>query len=347
MSGNFKGSVAVSMNSNISTGPIYRISGQKLRELGAPVKEKDDLPRALFEAEYLDQAGKSVLIDDDHVLRPSVTIDYTNDERRLWADMFAGIENLAPRHDIADVAKGYSWIRSLGGADRIPLLDEMNPDIKRESGFELVPVIGLLSDDRFFKLLMDSKFPVTLSLRGAIDRSYTYFPDIFHDLAGHGTMFLNDRFSDFVRKIGALGFGFKGQRNLQKMVALLYWYTIEFGLKRETGLRGEKSLRVYGAGIISSEAETKASVTAQRTPDASHRKIHRLEFNLKRLLLSHYEYERPQDLYFVIDDYAQLTRLFDNDPAGFIKDLAADVAAGREHPIAQGESHSSDVEVGI
>ncbi len=313
------------------------ISSELLRHLGKPSRENDDQPIGLFMPEYLDAAGKSKLVNRNHVLRSGVRIAYTPEDHARWAGLFVEIERLAPKHDVRDVADGFAWMRSLGGAGRIPALDDMNPGIRKASGFELVPVMGLLSNDRFFKLLEESKFPVTLSVRRDDELGYTHFPDIFHDLAGHGTMFLNDRFCDFVKQIGALGWSFRGQRHLQQMVSLLYWYTIEFGLKREVAADGRQSLRVFGAGIISSVSETPASVSSLVTPDDSHRPIHRLPFDLKRVLLSHYEYKRPQELYFVIDEYEQLTNLFRNDLAGFIKDLAADLAAGREERIPQGQ----------
>lgn len=341
-------SVRKTADPRVPGGYRYTITSEELRWFGEPDKERDSLPCALFKEDYRDARGNSVLVDDDHVLYPWVEVDYSRDDQDRWRRMFAKIEELAPAHDVGDVVKGFRWIRDLGGANKIPALHEMNPDIKKASGFELVPVMGLLSADRFFKLLMEDKFPVTLSVRRAFEENYTPFPDIFHDLAGHGTMFLNDRFSRFVRRIGELGWAFRDRKPLQDMVALLYWYTIEFGLKRETNASGRQELRVYGAGIISSAGETSASVTGAVTPDKGRRGIHRLPFDLKRVLLSHYEYERSQELYFVIDDYEQLTELFDDGHlARVIAKLDADLAAGREQKIPQGRLLASDAPIAI
>src|SRR5262249_20656423 len=137
----------------------------------------------------------------------------------------------APGRAAADVTHGLAWIRGLGGTDKIPLLKVMSDDIEKVSGFRLVPALGLVSNNDFFRMLMEGEFPVTLSLRREEEFGYTPFPDIFHDLVGHAPMFLNEDFCDFVRKIGALGLHFAGQSKPQGMVSKIYWYTIEFGLK--------------------------------------------------------------------------------------------------------------------
>ncbi len=343
----FAAGIRKTKDSNVRGGYRYEINNETLRQLGEPVKEEHDDPIGLFLKEYQDENSKCVFLDDDHILEPWVKVVYTEEEHERWAQLFEKIEKMAPGHDVEDVAKGLKWIRELRGASRIPSLAAMNPGIGQASGFQLVPVMGLLSNDRFFKLLMEGKFPVTLSVRRLGEIGYTPFPDIFHDLAGHGTMFLNDRFSNFVRKLGALGWKFRRMRNLQDMVALLYWYTIEFGLKRQGPPSGEGNLSVYGAGIISSAKETHASVRSEVTPDESERPIHRLTFDLKRLLLSHYEFERSQQLYFVIDGYEQLTQLFDKDLERFIISLDADLVSGRVSKIPKGTLLDGEVPIAI
>ena len=67
---------------------------------------------------------------------------------------------------------------------------------------------------------------------------------------------------------------------------------VEFGLIREAG-----GIRAYGAGILSSRAETLHATG----PDAR-----RLRFDLGRVLRSDYAIDRLQPVYFVIDDYAEL-----------------------------------------
>ncbi|MBV8061404.1 MAG: hypothetical protein JO126_00500 [Alphaproteobacteria bacterium] len=291
-------------------GYRYRITNTKLRALGEP--DENSLPVGL--AKYPD------IIDDCHVLLPHVEIVYDESDHVRWCHLFHDMEKTVPGRVAQEVADGFAWIRKIGGAERIPTLEMMNKDITAVSGFKLVQVMGLVPHNEFFKLLMDGKFPVTLSIRRENEFSYTSFPDIFHDLAGHAPMFLNEIFCDFVRKIGALGWKFRGDSKLQGAVSKIYWYTIEFGLKRAAPEQ-KQSCIAYGAGIVSSVAETQDSVESEYAADfdeqgnrsGGKRAINRLPFDLRRVLHSHYDYAQPQELYFVIDDYVQLSGLFDGD----------------------------------
>lgn len=318
----------------VSGGYRYRITNTKLRALGEP--DTNNLPVGL--ARYPD------IIDECHVLQPHVEIIYDENDHQRWHHLFHEMEKILPNRVAAEVADGFAWIRRIGGADRIPTLEMMNKDITTVSGFQLVQVMGLVPHDEFFRLLMESKFPVTLSIRRENEFSYTSFPDIFHDLAGHAPMFLNETFCDFVRKIGALGWKFRGHPAWQGAVSKIYWYTIEFGLKRAPQNCKHNTI-AYGAGIVSSVAETQDSVESDYAADfdeqgnrtTGRRKINRLPFDLHRVLHAHYHFAQPQELYFVIDDYAQLDALFDDNLEDMIK------AACKEHyTVPQGTLLPSD-----
>src|SRR3546814_9356805 len=79
----------------------------------------------------------------------------------------------------------------------------------------------------------------------------------------------------------------------RKQLARLYWYTVEFGLIREGG-----ALRIYGAGIVSSYAE---SVFALESDSPN-----RIGFDLARVMRTDYRIDDFQQNYFVIDGLDQL-----------------------------------------
>jgi phenylalanine-4-hydroxylase len=326
-------------DASVPGGYRYEITNTVLRELGEP--DANNLPCGL--ALYPDLMPG--LIDEDMVLLPHVRVIYSEADHDLWRRLFVKIEQTLSSCVVKEVEDGYAWIKRLGGANKIPKLETMNKDIKAASGFELVQVMGLIPSDTFFKLLMQGKFPVTLSVRREEELSYTSFPDIFHDLAGHAPMFLNQDFCHFVRKIGDLGMRFSGEKRLQGMVSKLYWYTIEFGLK---AAEAPNFCRAYGAGIVSSPVETRdsvESVTASCFDTAGNRIegnriIRRLPFNLERVLLSHYDFAKPQELYFVIDDYRQLSAVFEQDIEKYIRQLAAQKG---EYEIPQGMLLETDI----
>jgi phenylalanine-4-hydroxylase len=94
-----------------------------------------------------------------------------------------------------------------------------------------------------------------------------------------------------------VAYGEGGLRSLQfdalKQLARLYWYTVEFGLIREGG-----GLRIYGAGIVSSYAESVFALDSD-SPN-------RIGFDLARVMRTDYRIDDFQQNYFVIDSLDQL-----------------------------------------
>jgi phenylalanine-4-hydroxylase len=110
-----------------------------------------------------------------------------------------------------------------------------------------------------------------------------------------------------------VAYGEGGLRSLRhaslKNLAALYWYTVEFGL-----IQTEHGLRIYGAGIVSSPAE---SIFSLEDPSPN-----RIAFDLERLMRTDYRIDDFQQTYFVIDSYDQLFRsTVDTDFAPLYADL--------------------------
>src|SRR5690606_26619696 len=124
---------------------------------------------------------------------------------------------------------------------------------------------------------------------------YLQEPDVFHDVFGHVPMLMHPVMADFIQ---AYGQGGLRALRLGKLpyLARVYWYTVEFGL-----LRQDDGLRIYGAGIASSRAESIFSVE-----DAS---PNRIAFELERVMRTHYRIDDFQETYFVLDSLEQLLEL--------------------------------------
>jgi phenylalanine-4-hydroxylase len=101
-------------------------------------------------------------------------------------------------------------------------------------------------------------------------------------------------FADYMQAYGQGGLRAMRHGVIDKL-ARLYWYTVEFGL-----IRSGSSLKVYGAGIVSSYAE---SLFALNDPSPN-----RIGFNLKRVMRTPYRIDDFQQTYFVIDSYEDLLR---------------------------------------
>jgi len=119
-------------------------------------------------------------------------------------------------------------------------------------------------------------------------------PDVFHDVFGHVPLLSDPVFADFMQAYGEGGLRSIEFGALQRL-ARLYWYTVEFGL-----IRDGAALKLYGAGIVSSHAE---SIFALDDPSPN-----RIGFDLRRVMRSRYRIDDFQRTYFVIDSFEDLLR---------------------------------------
>ena len=216
---------------------------------------------------------------------------YSAEEHALYRRLFERQSKLVPRYACPE------WIDAIGSLDasrEIPKFGEVSAKLRRATGWEIVAVPGLIPDDAFFTHLANRRFPVTVWLRKPEEFDYIVEPDVFHDFFGHVPLLFEPTYADHLYEYGKGGL--KAMRlDAVKMLARLYWYTIEFGLMN-TG----SGVRAYGAGLLSSGGELKYCVE-DPTP-------RRLRFDLERVMRTEYVIDRYQDSYFVIDSFAHLMR---------------------------------------
>ena len=180
----------------------------------------------------------------------------------------------------------------------------------------MIGVPGLIPEADFFAHLAERRFPVTVWMRRRDELDYLVEPDLFHDFFGHLPMLAHTVFANFIQAYGAIGAHAQSPAAL-KMLARLYWYTVEFGL-----VATSRGLRAYGAGILSSSGET---IYATRADGPA-----RIAFDLQRVLRTNYLIDAYQKTYFVLDDIEQL---FDSVLAADFEMLfAAGRSAGATRP---------------
>jgi phenylalanine-4-hydroxylase len=211
---------------------------------------------------------------------------YSADEHALYRRLFARQARLVPRYACPE------WV--LDSDRQIPRFDELSAKLRRATGWEIVPVPGLIPDDAFFTHLAHRRFPVTVWLRRPEEFDYIVEPDVFHDFFGHVPLLFDRTYADHLYEYGKGGL--KAMRlDAVKLLARLYWYTIEFGL-----MRTPAGVRAYGAGLLSSGGELAYCVDDARPQ--------RLPFDLEGIMRTDYQIDRYQERYFVIDSFAQLLR---------------------------------------
>jgi phenylalanine-4-hydroxylase len=216
---------------------------------------------------------------------------YTPEEHALYRRLFERQSKLVPRYACPE------WIDAIAGLDaaqEIPRFDLISKKLRSHTGWEIVPVPGLIPDDAFFTHLANRRFPVTVWLRKPEEFDYIVEPDVFHDFFGHVPLLFDRTYADHLHEYGKGGL--KAMRlDAVKLLARLYWYTIEFGL-----IKVDSSVKAYGAGLLSSGGELAYCVEDPRP--------RRLPFDLARIMCTEYQIDRYQDTYFVIDSFDQLMR---------------------------------------
>jgi len=181
---------------------------------------------------------------------------------------------------------------SLGASTHIPRFDDINERLAKATGWRLVAVPGLIPEVPFFTLLAKRQFPVTDWIRRPEELDYIVEPDVFHDLFGHVPLLFNEVFADHMQAYGAGGLKAHSLGACEQL-ARLYWYTIEFGLKRQPD-----GLRAYGAGILSSSGELMHAVNSAAPQ--------RIALDVLRCMSTAYNIDSYQQSYFVIDSFEQL-----------------------------------------
>jgi len=214
---------------------------------------------------------------------------YSPEAHERWRRLYAAQSALAQRHAAPQFLAGLS---KLDCAAAIPRFEETNAVLGRATGWQLVAVPGFIPDEWFFDHLAHRRFPVTRWLREEHELEYLVEPDVFHDFFGHVPMLLDLRMAGFLEAYGRAGERAMAMEALD-MLARIYWYTVEFGLVRDGA-----DLKVFGAGIVSSAAET---VYAATDPDAL-----RLPFDPVRIMRTAYSIDSFQRNYFVLDSLDQL-----------------------------------------
>jgi len=217
---------------------------------------------------------------------------YTAEEHATWDRLYARQAKLLPGRASKAYLKGLDALRLSDSG--IPNFEELSERLMKLTGWQVVAVPGLVPDDVFFDHMANRRFVAGNFIRRPDQLDYIQEPDVFHDVFGHVPMLTDPVFADYLE-----AYGRGGNRALElgalKQLGRLYWYTVEFGLIRE-----DDGLRIYGAGIVSSSAESHFALESD-SPN-------RIGFDLKRVMRTDYRIDDFQQNYFVIPSYDALLR---------------------------------------
>lgn len=226
----------------------------------------------------------------DGTLTDKRFLEFNAQENEVWKQLFDNQIKVVEDRVIDEFIDVFKFF---GEFDGIPPIEAMNEHFMAKTGWKIVPVHGLVADGVFFRHLAQKQFPVTRFIRPTAGASYIQAPDLFHDLFGHVPMLADKRYTKFLELYGKLAMKAPFHMIGNKRLGALYWYTVEFGL-----IETPKGLRVYGAGIASSEGETRFALESD-SPN-------RVYFDRDRLLDTDYFINCFQSTYHVLKSLDEL-----------------------------------------
>jgi phenylalanine-4-hydroxylase len=214
---------------------------------------------------------------------------YSVDEHALYRRLYQRQCTQVPYLACGEFKRALALLDASAG---IPDFAAVSRRLARATGWEIVPVPGLVPDEVFFEHLAHRRFPVTVWLRKPEEFDYIVEPDVFHDFFGHVPLLFDPCYADHMCEYGKGGLKALRLGGL-KYLARLYWYTIEFGL-----MNTPDGVRAYGAGLLSSGGELGYAVQSPKPA--------RRPFELMTVMASDYHIDSYQDQYFVIDGFDAL-----------------------------------------
>jgi phenylalanine-4-hydroxylase len=231
---------------------------------------------------------------------------YTREEDRIWSELYERQMRLLADKACREYLDG---VQALGlKADKVPQLGDVDRRLNETTEFGVEGVPALIPPSRFYELLSQGKFPLATFIRRREHIDYIEEPDIFHEVFGHCPLLTNRSYANFVRRFGekAVGLG----REYSWHLFRIFWFTVEFGL-----IHTPQGRRCFGAGIVSSPNETRAAMEGR---EAEFR-----PFDLMTVLRTPYRIDIVQPIYYVIDSFAQLESIIEEDIGARITEAKA------------------------
>ncbi|WP_339737016.1 phenylalanine 4-monooxygenase [uncultured Maricaulis sp.] len=215
---------------------------------------------------------------------------YSAEEHAIWTTLYERQMKILGNRAVPEFFKGLELLNLNEGG--IPDFRRVNEKLEALTGWTVVTVPGLIPEKEFFEHLANRRFVSGRFIRDGEKLDYLPEPDIFHDVFGHVPLLSLPVFADYMAAYGRGGLRSIGFDAIEQ-ITRLYWYTVEFGL-----INTPEGRRIYGAGIVSSRAESIFSLEA-RSPN-------RIHFDIERIMRTDYRYDDFQQSYFVIDSFEEL-----------------------------------------
>lgn len=176
--------------------------------------------------------------------------------------------------------------------EQVPELQHVNRILGPLTGWQSRAVPGYLPAKAFFACLAAREFPTTITIRPRELLEYLPEPDIFHDVFGHVPLHADPVFAEFLQTYGKAALMCEDPRDVERL-GRLFWFTVEFGLIRESG-----RVKLYGSGLISSIGESPHALRSVH--------VDRRPFDMERVCDTPFEIDHYQPILYVLESFEQL-----------------------------------------
>jgi monomeric phenylalanine-4-hydroxylase len=221
---------------------------------------------------------------------------YSLEDHHTWQQLMKRLNKLESDSISDAYLEGFQKLK-LDDAE-IVRIDELSHRLEQISGWTLIPVTGLIPAKDFFYMLINKKYPVTVSIRKPCEINFSEQPDIFHDVCGHLPLLVNEQFTRFLTAYSIIALKYVHNDRGVDFLARLYWYTYEMGIIHEDG-----KMKAYGGAVITSGEEI-INVRKQQIP--KHR------FDLAHVFKTAYNPYSLQAEYFYIESFDDLFKSLEN-----------------------------------
>ena len=221
----------------------------------------------------------------------SSEIKYTESEHLIWHNLYE--KQIHSLHGLVH-SDFFSFLDEIGlSSNHIPQLKEISTKLYKKTGWDLIPVPGIIPAYEFYTLLSEKHFPSTTFVRSGND-GFDPAPDIFHELFGHASMLIDDSYARFLKRISC--FALRCNELEQRLIQRLLWFTAEVGLIMVSG-----QLKIYGGALLSSIEESGYAIKStvpKREP-----------FDLNSISRTPFRIDMFNEYYYYIEDLEQLNDL--------------------------------------
>ena len=221
---------------------------------------------------------------------------YSAEDHETWQMLCKRQSALHTDKVSKEYLEGFSKI----GVDKTKIvnIDELSKRLETISGWTLVPVTGLLPTRDFFYMIINKRYPVTVSVRKPFEIDFSEQPDIFHDICGHLPLLTNAKFTKFLTAYSIIAMKYVNHDRAVDILGRLYWFTYEMGILNEGG-----EYKPYGGAVITS-AEEIANIQSAAIPKHM--------FDLDHIFRTEFTPFSLQKEYFVINSFDDLFSCLEN-----------------------------------